>query len=353
MSFLIEYTFGILAALFISCILHTITATKVYKAYNIYTINKAKIKYAICVGIPCGMLIICFILIMFWGIVCKSIPSALIVWIYVAIYSITAVSSIVLFSILFYNDKKIEKSKHKKINKLIYMLKLLLSFVFGTFEYLLAKYFKNFESLNVTEKLKKDIRKDLLIKFNHANIFVSTSILLAFIGVFNIYKLIADPWNVEYIFRVFASLIIVRTLGRSLEIIYAFFKDSINSSKKMSSLLNADRLKLAIYSFFELIILFTGIYLVLSQNSYYSLYSYSGGRGSYFIVGYQQIIIAIVNSFKTGTVVGAEFPLSGDSLVNNTFIKDAVWSLFTIIQVITNIVLTLFSIAKYSVDDDK
>ena len=61
----------------------------------------------------------------------------------------------------------------------------------------------------------------------------------------------------------------------------------------------------------------------------------------------------MINSFKNGTVVGADFVLSAESLGKSIseFTRDVTYGIFVLLQTLTNLVLTIFSMAKYFADD--
>ena len=223
-------------------------------------------------------------------------------------------------------------------------------FPVGYYEYYMANYFKNM--FPISNRNNRNIRAILLKKFNHYNLFTSSILVIIW------YLLLCALNNYESFplinafVGVMTCIIGIRTCGRSIEIIYAFFKDVTNPVNKTSSLTNFDRMKLAIFSFLELLILYAGVYCLLDQPSLFN-YIFFQRFPKDVIFDAHFIIISIINSFKTGTVVGADFILSADSIGKSFsgFLRDAMYGCFVTLHVLTNLVLTIFSISKYSSND--
>ena len=55
----------------------------------------------------------------------------------------------------------------------------------------------------------------------------------------------------------------IRVVSRSFEIMIAFVRDVIDDNKKTSDIESNERIKLAIFSYFEIIIIYAGIYFLL------------------------------------------------------------------------------------------
>lgn len=249
------------------------------------------------------------------------------------------IATIILFFMI--NDMR-NNVYPKNLYKLIFRCLL---FPFGSYEYSMAKYFKDRLPTNITNK--KDVKKWLIQKFNHYNLGLSMClVVLLFILLF-----ITDYDN-SRLSLFFSSILIIviacRAFGRSVEIVYAFFNDAINPQEKTSSLTGADRLKLAVFSFFELLILFSGVYCVLEQPSLFNYILFDKMTKDIFDI--RIIPISIINSFKNGTVVGADFVINVDSLLKTSheYLRDVIYGIFVTLHTLTNLVLTIFSIAKYS-----
>lgn len=226
----------------------------------------------------------------------------------------------------------------------------ILLFPIGFFEYSLADYFKQLILPEKASDETKDIKKALLQKFNTYNLCCSAILtVMLFCFLLSITNK-SDNERLFYI-AIMSLIIIIRTCGRAIEIIYAFYKDATKPYIKTSSLTNADRLQLAIRSFFELLIIFSGIYCILEQQFIIDyLFDF---RYSLQTFAPRYIMLALIDSFKNGTIIGADFVLSSDSvnLPLNQFIRECIVAVFVILQTLTNLVLTLFSIARYTVND--
>ncbi len=232
----------------------------------------------------------------------------------------------------------------------IFILINVLLFPIGFYEYSLADYFKR---IIITENMSgdaKDVKKLLLQKFNTYNLCGSLILtVLLFCSLLTVTEH-TEAAELFYI-SIFSLIILIRTCGRSIEIIYAFYKDATKPYIKTSSLTNADRLQLAVKSFFELLIIFAGVYCILGQQfiiDYLFDFRYSPEA---FTPRY--ILLSLIDSFKNGTIIGADFVLSPESipLPRNQFIRECSVAVFVILQTLTNLVLTLFSIARYTVND--
>lgn len=99
----------------------------------------------------------------------------------------------------------------------------------------------------------KEKRKKYIAKLNHANLILSVFfIVLSFINCEVVCESIVIPFSV------------IRALSRSYEILIAFTNDIIDKNSKTSALTSSDRLKLAINSFFEIIINYSIVYHLMN-----------------------------------------------------------------------------------------
>lgn len=180
-------------------------------------------------------------------------------------------------------------------------------------------------------------KREVIIKWNHLNFSFSLIIvvLLFFCSDYMFPKLFLNK-NL-YIFICF--LCFIRIVSRSVEIILAFFNDII-TSKNMSNLSKFERIKLAVFSYFENILNFTIFYLFSYNYFYY--YGIFSNTSPYLRSLFEElktippsnqplnIIFFISKSFyiSTGTNVGG---------IN----------LFFALQILTSLTLVIFAVAGY------
>ena len=141
-----------------------------------------------------------------------------------------------------------------------------------SFDYMLADYFKNklkkhmkSELKNTDEEEKKEKeaeKKAILIEyFNWANL----SIIL--FSLFLVFLCQSFNWDcIKRLSWLFYGFITYRTFSRALEIIYAFYGDVATRSgdKKTSKLGRYRRLSLAVFSYIEMMLSYSLIYLGLA-----------------------------------------------------------------------------------------
>lgn len=152
----------------------------------------------------------------------------------------------------------ISSSNHKKLD--IYRIKILMlpsskekkTSVFWK----CVKYFISIDYWSASS-FKKNIENhnpnelgEFIKKSNKYNLIFSSSLVF--------YYIIVAP--TDTLFRYFLFL---RVISRSFEIMIAFYDDVIDDTKKKSSLKPNDRMKLAVRSYFEIIILNTLTYALL------------------------------------------------------------------------------------------
>lgn len=227
---------------------------------------------------------------------------------------------------------------------------------FGVHEYYIAKYFKN-TTLLIGKQQSKDIRKLLIRYFNYSNLVASiVCTIYLFILFYNVSDGVYDIQIEKLLYM--SGFILIRTCGRSIEIIYAFYKDVTSQRSKTSSLTNAERFKLAIRSFVELLFLYAGVYCILRQQfiiNYMIQYGTITDDNFSFAFSMKSISLAAVDSFKNGTIVCSDFLLNAESIEHDTsiFIREFLFAAFTALHTLTNLVLSVLSVARYFSGDEK
>ncbi|MFW5794986.1 MAG: hypothetical protein ACOCV1_05840 [Bacillota bacterium] len=119
----------------------------------------------------------------------------------------------------------------------------------------------------------------------------------------------------------------VRVVSRSFEIMIAFVRDVIDNNKKTSDIESNERIKLAIFSYFEIIIIYAGIYFLLFDHLQ------SGSSVSIFFYIYKSIGISTFTNVSYSCY--------------SNFIESFPRDSFKILQLFTSISLLYFALAKY------
>lgn len=343
-----EFIVSLIILFNISCLLHYRATIHVYKHFNIINDNKNQIK-PIEIIIKVGFITtIAFFILLELSYILYEISDTYNISIKIIDYFLLTVCILGLVNTLrlFLNLNK--TFLHDSI---FFLTVNIVLFPFGFFEYALSRYFKEFK-VSSSQQLpnEKEIKKCLIQKFNSYNLYISIMLVIVlFISLLTIVEK-TSIHKLNYIL-IISLMILIRACGRSIEIIYAFYKDAVKTNIKTSNLSNPDRLQLAIKSFFELLVIFTGVYCILGQQF---LINYMFDYRDYFqTFNPRYFPIALVDSFKNGTIVGADFILSKDSLQlpTNIFIRECGIAFFVSLHSLTNLVLTLFSIARYSVNE--
>lgn len=152
---------------------------------------------------------------------------------------------IVAFLVHFCAYKKVGYSLDDRKSKIIFNSGNFLGILISP-DYLLAKYYKN--------RLPNSRRGEIIKYSNWINIsfmsFVATVLL----------------FRINDIFLFLKIFFIFHLISRVTEISYAFYKDIVDESEKKSSLKANERVELAVYSYFEIIILYATIYYLFKNN---------------------------------------------------------------------------------------
>lgn len=178
-----------------------------------------------------------------------------------------------------------------------------------------------------------ELKRVLLKSFNYSNLLFSIILtsLSFFISLNNIS---------EDLFFFIGSIVLIRTFFRSLEIMISFLSDITDKNKKTSSLDGGDRLKLAMFSLLEIILLYSATYRFISP-----IYA------SDTITNLNQFILCFTESFnisflKSSTDIKELFELLS-STKPELYSIEMVAILFSLLQIATSLTLILGAIAKY------
>lgn len=238
---------------------------------------------------------------------------------------------------------------HKALELLKKIIKPLVAIIrFLNIDYYLADLFKKkppirndgYNKIVKHEKINKKneneydelLLKEYIENSNLANLFISIIILL-FVS-FRIIDLF--PF---FIFNILFSIVLIRSIMRSFEIINAFYKD-IKEDKKKSSLEPGDRIGLAVKSYFEIIVNFTCVYYLLA--SFCGNFQFSNIDALKLSDG---IFSFMLYSLGIATFTNVKF--NDESIIVNAFV---------VLQLISCMCLTYFALAKYigtKRDDDE
>lgn len=119
----------------------------------------------------------------------------------------------------------------------------------------------------------------------------------------------------------------IRVVSRSFEIMIAFVRDVIDNNKKPSDIKSNERIKLAIFSYFEIIIIYAGIYFLLIRHTQ------PGNPVNIFFYIYKSIGVS--------TLTNVDY--SWYSKFKEVFLID----FFKMLQLFTSISLLYFALAKH------
>ncbi len=196
---------------------------------------------------------------------------------------------------------------------------------FLSYDVYLSKRIKETVRINDSELALKQKNTGIVVKImNLANLITS-------IIIFAVFTLMADKDMVRTnsLFFIVISFIIVRTISRCSEIIYAFYIDTMYPKKdhdKNTNLRPVERVGLAILSMIEITFLFAPIYL------YFYLLLPENNKALKF--GHN--IISLFYSFGITTYKSIDFTKLSRSVC-----------IVIVLHVITSMTLTVFTLARY------
>lgn len=179
-------------------------------------------------------------------------------------------------------------------------------------DYYFADAYKFFIKKECRYCLYKSKLAYFIERSNYFNLILS--VILLFIVHYIAISKIRDS-NLLNIFKYYA---LIRCISRSIEIIVAFYKDVVYKKKKKSSLKSGERISLAVKSYIDIIIMYASIYMLN------------------IVFGNQKIIYNMVRSFGVSSFTQVDY-------LNQRELYMLVISL----QVVTSMVLVIFSIARY------
>lgn len=153
-------------------------------------------------------------------------------------------------------------------------------------------------------------------KSNAFNLIIS--IIFAFIICYSDIMIITN----SNLFNIFKMFVLVRCISRSIEIVVAFYKDVVYKQRKSSSLKSGERITLAVKSYIDVIIMYGCVYDLFK------------------IFNCNNIFYALIRSFGISTFTEVEY--------NGVILASLIISL----QVLTSMVLVIFSLARYIGEED-
>lgn len=201
------------------------------------------------------------------------------------------------------------------------------------FDYLATDYWKAVLKMEV-ESNESELG-ELLQKNNKYNLCLSV-VLLLLICLITFLKYRYQQWETTIFNEVLFIFTGIRVVSRTLEIILSFISD-ILESKKSSTLDKADRLKLSIKSYLELIVLYACLYFLIDLPMVEKLnfVVFISLLGESFLTSLGNITLSDVNFSYVWDSTKAE-------LVELDFRK-----YFMALQVLGGMTLTVFAIASY------
>lgn len=182
---------------------------------------------------------------------------------------------------------------------------------------------------------KKEFKGAIVKTMNLVNLRFSS-----FISIFYVWKapivlqyFNKTPTNIHILwFLILSFPIVSRTIARSVEIMIAFFIDTIDSNKKQTNIQPHERVILATFSLIEITLLFAAVYLFIDISSLFQMIPnvdeslYRNFDNIYFFF----------YSFGITTYKSVAFKDLGNT-----------HRLAILLQVITSMVLILFTLARY------
>ena len=200
--------------------------------------------------------------------------------------------------------------------KNVYLLCPLISY-----GYILSEFVKSSISRKVNAADIKRNRGIVINRMNYWNLIVSALFVVL------VFSLITGQERVAFNYYDYRRslliplicIIFVRATSRSCEILFAFYMDSISDKKASSNLTPANRIGLALFSLIEIMLLFSTIYWLLEPEDIF-----------------YKPVDCIFYSIGIGTMM--EWRISEMRTVTN---------IFSTIQLVTCMVLIVFSIARY------
>lgn len=242
---------------------------------------------------------------------------------------------IIIFLLKLCAAKHSSKSKDKLIcgrNKVVkmyceYIPAALLSPDFYITDAAKRFHFSNCDS-NPNKKTKSSRKSYVLQKYNYYNLTFS-SILLLIVVIFK--KYFPNESQAYICLLLFMG---IRVISRSVEICYAFYVD-VTSEVETSSLNRTDRLRLAVYSYIELIFSYAAVYMLLDNTTDSPVLWETSLRHLF-----ENIL------FSVGNITLSDSSLS--SIYRNGELTDLGNMKYLIaLQVISGLILTVFAIASY------
>ncbi|MEF9922436.1 MAG: hypothetical protein RR769_05905 [Anaerovoracaceae bacterium] len=200
--------------------------------------------------------------------------------------------------------------------------KIINGFFMCSYEFSLSDKLKN----NYAEKGKHHIGS-VVKRMNHINLLFSCALAITYVCLSpNLLPLFnKNHLNGSILLFFFISLpLVARTVARSIEILSAFFIDTVGQKQKTTNLEPSERVILALYSLVEITFLFAAVYLFIDIMSYLPATA-EIDRISFFFYSF---------GITTSTSISFE-------IISKT------QCIAIVLQVITSMVLIVFTFSRY------
>lgn len=258
------------------------------------------------------------------------------------------------------------KKSEKNENSYTYHLsKIIADYKVLSVDWWCAKYFKaKFLVKNLLGKCEIEENKlkntcmyrnekaRLLKGFNKTNL-IFTVIILSIYIIDIVLDLFVRKQEVSKIsfdnyFIVLNVFVVIRVISRTIEIIYAFYKD-VEEENKTSSLMNGNRLQLAVWSYIEMILLYAIIYYI--SGVFYEDNLFDNIVRSFGIMSFTDIDLTYyINLTSDEKLTYNSLYVILDNYDYNwlTLFVNEIWIRVVMgLQIVTSMTLVVFSIAKY------
>lgn len=144
--------------------------------------------------------------------------------------------------------------------------------------YFFSRYFKKkiqYRDRNFNKRLQKNSKASFLKSANNINL-VASAVIFLIVSIIGLLKNEIENQSFDIVIQITLFFVFIRTLSRSIEIIYAFTNDVIKPHNANGSSLNKyDRVKLALNSYVENILNFSAVYYLVQKE-------YMNVQGAFF-----------------------------------------------------------------------
>ncbi len=234
-------------------------------------------------------------------------------------FAISRVSVFLTISLLiiwsFFISRFVSKAKEvNKVEKVFHNIPIL------NFEYYMSLKFKSCFIEQLPSLAQK--YKGAIVRYtNTVNLIVSIVMCMLFFFVSPSIQQNFDNNSMPF-WVILSCVIFTRAIGRSMEIMYAFFNDVMDRNNKTTDIDAFERIRLAISSLIEITFLFAPLYLTYDRIIENSEFKHN--------------ISALFHSFGITTYKGIDFKEAGRTV-----------AIVMILHVLTSMVLMVFTFARY------